>query len=538
MAGDIKVQTSKPEELYDELVKRIHAEDGSGAREIYRQLLDAGRPRQEIVSEISRCIEKQSPDKTQANVLHEIRWPKPQSLEPSQTEAHQKANTWPDTPIRAAADRRLDVRAERTLLSTDILRAEPDTAHRAGAACELGPEPQKIPVSGHRKKPLISRKGPGDGENAIQSFEEHRGTLSGNIMPQQIGGSSEFIDLNVPERLSSELRLQRDLPEAEARQTAPAEAVPVTDRPSPAQRESTGWSRGAGIILTGTSVFAVVIAAFLLWGLYGQEIEEVSVVNAHPAQSWLHRARVMNVSSNVDAETPTEKAGAQQVAAVHESDIAKASTTAAATQNDDAGRTEGRIEPDTGATSTRATAEVTKNTPVPVEGSQTAEGEVFAASTSSRSQQNEEDARQAAQTAGPPLPPIDTGVLLARGDQSLSSSDIASARIYYARAAMAGDGRGALRMGMTFDPVFLARLRLRGIQADAAQATAWYRRASALGNSEGELLQRELSSLSRGVGSGSGSMRGVAGQHRHQPRVAARSQRTRYAPHRARGTAR
>ena len=78
---------------------------------------------------------------------------------------------------------------------------------------------------------------------------------------------------------------------------------------------------------------------------------------------------------------------------------------------------------------------------------------------------------------------IDTGALVARGDQLLAASDIASARLFYQRAAEAGDGQGALRMGMTFDPAFLADSGLRGVRGDPAQAVSWYRRAIALGNS-------------------------------------------------------
>ena len=49
----------QPEELYDELANRIEAEDGPGTKRVFRQLLDSGRPRQEIVSHISRLIEQQ-----------------------------------------------------------------------------------------------------------------------------------------------------------------------------------------------------------------------------------------------------------------------------------------------------------------------------------------------------------------------------------------------------------------------------------------------------------------------------------------------
>src|SRR5207253_7113226 len=128
-------------------------------------------------------------------------------------------------------------------------------------------------------------------------------------------------------------------------------------------------------------------------------------------------------------------------------------------------------------------------------------------STPAPSQQNATDASQGRQTGGPQLPSTDTGTLLAQGDQFLSHSDITSARLLYERAAEAGDGRGALRMGMTFDPVFLARWRLRGVRGDRVQAISWYRRASALGNAEAELMQNRLS---RGAASASRSV--AAGQ--------------------------
>jgi hypothetical protein len=47
--------------------------------------------------------------------------------------------------------------------------------------------------------------------------------------------------------------------------------------------------------------------------------------------------------------------------------------------------------------------------------------------------------------------------LLARGDSFIVVGDIASARVFYERAADAGDRRAALRMGATFDPTFLSR---------------------------------------------------------------------------------
>jgi hypothetical protein len=89
--------------------------------------------------------------------------------------------------------------------------------------------------------------------------------------------------------------------------------------------------------------------------------------------------------------------------------------------------------------------------------------------------------------------------LLARGDALLRTGDVTSARLFYERAANAGDGGAALRMGATFDPVFLDRDALRGVRGDPAQARYWYHRARDLGEAEAE---RRLKSLETKWGGG------------------------------------
>jgi hypothetical protein len=71
--------------------------------------------------------------------------------------------------------------------------------------------------------------------------------------------------------------------------------------------------------------------------------------------------------------------------------------------------------------------------------------------------------------------------LLGHGDALLRNGDVASARLFYERAADAGDGRAALRLGATFDPEFLVRLGLGKLQANPAKAQSWYSRARDLG---------------------------------------------------------
>ncbi len=82
----------------------------------------------------------------------------------------------------------------------------------------------------------------------------------------------------------------------------------------------------------------------------------------------------------------------------------------------------------------------------------------------------------------------ETAALLARGDSLFGVGDVASARLFYERAAYAGDGQAALRLGETYDPNFLERTRVRAVLGDLAAAVFWYRRARDLGVAEAEIL--------------------------------------------------
>ena len=86
--------------------------------------------------------------------------------------------------------------------------------------------------------------------------------------------------------------------------------------------------------------------------------------------------------------------------------------------------------------------------------------------------------------AAPTLPAEEIAALVARGDRFLKAGDIASARLFYQRAAEAGDGHAALFLGATYDPNILARAGLRAVDADAHQAVAWYLRARELGETD------------------------------------------------------
>ena len=82
----------------------------------------------------------------------------------------------------------------------------------------------------------------------------------------------------------------------------------------------------------------------------------------------------------------------------------------------------------------------------------------------------------------------ETAALLARGDSLFGVGDVSSARLFYERAADAGNGEAALRLGETYDPNFLERVQLRAVQGDAAAAVFWYRRAGELGIADAEIL--------------------------------------------------
>ena len=75
------------------------------------------------------------------------------------------------------------------------------------------------------------------------------------------------------------------------------------------------------------------------------------------------------------------------------------------------------------------------------------------------------------------LSPEDIAAHLARGEEWLKRGELAAARLYFERVALAGDRRGAHGMARTYDPAVLAGLPILGLQGDAAAARHWYQRA-------------------------------------------------------------
>jgi hypothetical protein len=82
--------------------------------------------------------------------------------------------------------------------------------------------------------------------------------------------------------------------------------------------------------------------------------------------------------------------------------------------------------------------------------------------------------------------------LMERGDSLFIIGDLSAARLFYERAADAGYGPAALRMGETYDPAFLARTGFIGARANPTMAAYWYQRAHDLGASEAGILLKAI----------------------------------------------
>ncbi len=83
-------------------------------------------------------------------------------------------------------------------------------------------------------------------------------------------------------------------------------------------------------------------------------------------------------------------------------------------------------------------------------------------------------------SASPPrssLSAEQVAALIRRGDEQVSEGGIAAARLFYERAAAAGDGRAMRALAHTYDPQELRRLGVVGLSADPERAQFWRRRA-------------------------------------------------------------
>jgi hypothetical protein len=74
--------------------------------------------------------------------------------------------------------------------------------------------------------------------------------------------------------------------------------------------------------------------------------------------------------------------------------------------------------------------------------------------------------------------------LLKRGNELVAHGDLVGARLFFERAAQAGESRAALALASTYDPLVLEQMGERGLAPDVALARFWYERAKELGSKE------------------------------------------------------
>ena len=84
-------------------------------------------------------------------------------------------------------------------------------------------------------------------------------------------------------------------------------------------------------------------------------------------------------------------------------------------------------------------------------------------------------------------------MLVEKGDASMQSGKITSARLFYQSAAESGWAPAALALGATYDSVELSRSKIiGGIQPDLALARKWYEKAKELGSPEADRRLQQL----------------------------------------------
>jgi hypothetical protein len=71
-----------------------------------------------------------------------------------------------------------------------------------------------------------------------------------------------------------------------------------------------------------------------------------------------------------------------------------------------------------------------------------------------------------------------------RGKGFLKDGDLTSARLLFQRAAAAGNAEASFILGTTFDPQFIRRMGVVGMESDIARAREWYKRAAELGSAD------------------------------------------------------
>jgi hypothetical protein len=92
--------------------------------------------------------------------------------------------------------------------------------------------------------------------------------------------------------------------------------------------------------------------------------------------------------------------------------------------------------------------------------------------------------------------PNEIAALLKRGNELLSSGDIAAAQLVLRRAAEAGSAQAAMILAGTYDPALIEKLGTHGFTPNVTVARQWYEKAKQLGSIEAA-RRLELMALKR-----------------------------------------
>ena len=74
--------------------------------------------------------------------------------------------------------------------------------------------------------------------------------------------------------------------------------------------------------------------------------------------------------------------------------------------------------------------------------------------------------------------------LFIQGEARLVDGDVIGARMFFKKAADAGDAKAAVAMGATYDPNLFSTLKVQGMRPDIQLAQKWYERAISLGSKD------------------------------------------------------
>ena len=75
-------------------------------------------------------------------------------------------------------------------------------------------------------------------------------------------------------------------------------------------------------------------------------------------------------------------------------------------------------------------------------------------------------------------------MLLTRAQDSFGKGDVSGARAIYEYLALQGSSAAAMAMGESYDPLVLAKMIVKGLEADPKKAQQWYEKAEELGSRE------------------------------------------------------